>query len=125
MFDAMEIRVTMEIDDELDSDLAAFAVEKLGSTSQAAINRVLETVLTDFLEGGGDIPMSRSPVEQDWELETPTGCFHIRGGRVEPATGSVPTAAIAQILAAIYREVHRADNSRGHREEKGGETKAQ
>jgi len=119
------VRITIGIEEQLDSRLGAYAAIKRGDISQATVDEIADAALTQFLEEPPVAESCRPLPEEDWELETPTGCFHIRGGRAEPAPGNVPAATIAQVLATIYKEVHYADNPRGHREEKGGETKAQ
>jgi len=125
MFNEMIIRIAIGLDDKLDSDLTSCAIAKWGDSSQAAINQIAEAALTQLLEEGIGIQSCGSPAEEDWEFVTLSGCFRIRSGRVELSSGKVPAGTIAQTLALILKEVYYADSSRGHREEKGGETKAQ
>jgi len=121
MLDRMVIRVTIQLDEKLDSDLVALATRKWGSTSEAAINCVVEAALTEFLEGGRDFLVSQSPAEQDWDLETPTGCFRIRSGRVEPISERIPGNGIARTLALMFRELRHLDTAKPTGEEVNSE----
>ena len=108
------IRIVIGVEEQLDSDLTACAAAQRGDKSQTTFDEIMEEALTQFLEEAPIIEGCGSPSEEDWELETPSGRFHIRGGRAEPTPGTVPATAIAETLMAMYKEAEDTKETANH-----------
>ena len=115
----MAVRIEIGLDEELDRNLVAHAMVQWGSTSQAAINQIAATALTELLEECGDIQAGSPPTDEEWQLETLTGCFRIRNGKVKTVQGRLPADRIAETLTAMLKLLEIADDSENTTE--GGE----
>lgn len=113
MLTEVMIRIVIGIEERLDSDLIACAAVRRGDTSQAAIDEIMNAALTQFLQEAPIVQGCGSPRGEDWELETPTGRFHIRGGRAKTLPARLPMDRIAETLAAMY-QVGNANDSGNH-----------
>lgn len=107
------VRIVIGIEERLDSDLVARAAVNRGDAGQATIDEIMNAALTQFLQEAPILQGCGSPGAEDWELETPTGRFRIRSGRVEALPSRLPMGRIAETLAAMYH-LEDANDSGNH-----------
>lgn len=110
----MSIRIAIAVDEQLDSQLLAYAALEYGNASHATLDRIGEAALSQLLVEEPNIRMSEPLREEDWELETPVGRFRIRDGRAETLPSKLPADSIVETLLAMYKEAEDANKLAKH-----------